>query len=63
MGPGQLEQYVAGRYAHELQQTGYQPVCQEADTMLQEALDVMAALNQATQFLKQQAHRARLISD
>jgi hypothetical protein len=47
-----LEQYVASRYMHDLSQAGYQPVCQEANEMLEDALKIMAALNQATQFVK-----------
>lgn len=49
-----LEQYVATRYLQDLTTTGYQPVCQEADEMLEDALKILAKLNQATQFVKSQ---------
>jgi hypothetical protein len=48
-----LEQYVASRYAQELTNAGYQPVCQDAEEMIEDALKIMAALNQASQFVKQ----------
>lgn len=47
-----LEQYVASRYVADLTQNGYQPQCQQADEMLEDALKIMAALNQASQFVK-----------
>lgn len=48
-----LEQYVANRYLHEMTNAGYQPVCHEVDAMLDDALSAMAALNKASQFIRQ----------
>lgn len=47
-----LEQYVANRYMYDLSQAGYQPVCQNAEEMIEDALKIMASLNRATQFVK-----------
>ena len=52
MAQPSLEQYVANRYMQDLSTTGYQPVCQDAEEMIEDALKIMAALNQATQFVK-----------
>lgn len=54
-----LEQYVAHRYMYDLNQTGYQPFCQEADEMLEDALKIMAALNQASHFVKKSITQRR----
>lgn len=54
-----LEQYVANRYMHDLHQIGYQPICQEMNEMLEDALKVMAALNQATQYVKKNVSQKR----
>jgi hypothetical protein len=42
-----LEQVVASRYLDSLSEAGYQPLCCEADEMLEDALKLMASLNQA----------------
>jgi hypothetical protein len=36
----------------DLSNAGYQPTCQNAEEMLEDALKIMAALNRATQFVK-----------
>lgn len=55
-----LEQYVANRYVHDLNNMGYQAICHNADEMLEDALRVMASLNQATQFIKSSIHQRRV---
>lgn len=53
VGPQQtLEQYVSNRYVHELSNSGYQPQHVNAGEMLEDALKIMASLNQASQFLR-----------
>lgn len=54
-----LEHYVASRYLHDLNNNGYQATCQNADEMIEDALKIMASLNQATQFMKQSQHQNR----
>ncbi len=54
-----LEQYVANRYLRDLNDAGYQPVCLNDDGMLQEAMDVLAALNQASQVIKRAVTQRR----
>lgn len=54
MAQPSLEQYVANRYMQDMSTAGYQPICQETDEMLEDALAVLAKLNQATQFVKNQ---------
>jgi len=48
-----LEDWVASRYLSDMTATGYQPTCQNDDQPLEDALKIMASLNQATQHLKQ----------
>ena len=50
--PSTLEQYVANRYLQDLHSSGFQPSCQQDDQPLEDALKIMAALNQAQQFIK-----------
>lgn len=57
MAQPSLEQYVANRYMHDLNTSGYQPQCQNAEEMLEDALKIMASLNQASQFIKQTVMR------
>lgn len=51
--PQSLESWVATRYLNDLSSSGYQPTCQNDDQPLEDALKIMASLNQATQHLKQ----------
>lgn len=56
--PGSLEHIVAQRYIHELNSSGYQPICLHEDEMLTSAMDTLAKLNQATQLFKFGGHKA-----
>lgn len=48
-----LEQYVANRYMKDMQDAGYRATCEENDQPLEDALKIMAALNRASQLIKQ----------
>lgn len=54
-----LENWVANRYLTDLSNAGYQPSCENNDQPLEDALKIMAALNQASQHLKKTLFQGR----
>ncbi len=54
-----LEHYVTQRYLRDLSESGYQATCQNNSDMLEDALSMMAALNQASQFIQQAVSNKR----
>lgn len=60
MAQHNLEAYVTSRYLQDCNNVGYQPMCQNTDEMLEDALKILDSLNRANQVIKSALQNRRI---